>query len=304
MRSAWKVLMIAAVVLVGCGKGDKGSEGDGKKSGGGEQTYTIKIKFLPDVGKAVAIRETEKSSGSSKVSEGGKVLGDQKHDEAKETQYIETLLEVADNEPKKFRRTYEKAAHTQNGKSKSRPYEGKTILFERTADGFKATPEGSAIDQGTLTKLADDVHSDVSLEKALVPAKPVKVNEKWTIDSKTFAAAFGKKSPIDPDKSKGEAKLAKVYDKDGKQFGVIDYEVTLAMKEMGKAMLDPPLMLTMSGSLDAPIDGSSTALNMTLNGKAAGKTQMNVGKKLDMDINMEMTGRKEQSAEMAAKLGG
>jgi len=299
--------MIAAIVLVGCGKGDKkGSEGakaDGSKSGGGEPVYTIKIKFLPEIGKAVAIRETQNSGGSMKMSEGAKVLADTKHEQTRETAYLETLLEVADNVPKKFSRKYEKASLTQNGKTITRPYEGKTILFEQAGDGFKATAEGAKIDQATLKNLADDViNDDFKFERVLMPTKSVKLNEKWTIDAKTFDDVFGKKGEVDPSKSKGEAKLAKVYDKDGKQFGVIDYTLTLATREMAKAPLDPPVMVTMTGSMEAPIDGSSTAINTTLSGKAAGKTKMTVpGKKIDMEVDMQLSGRREHSIEMSGK---
>lgn len=307
MKSSWKVLTVAALILVGCSKKTESTSGPGAKpgvttqaQGEANQTYTIVIKFRPEVGKAVAVRQTEKMGGSMKMVDGGKTLVDKKGDDFHETAYVETLMEAGDKLPKKFKRKYEKAVKTEMSKTTKKSYEGKTIVFESMGDQYKASVEGGgAVSDAELQKLAGGVDENVMMEEILVPTKPVKVGETWTIDPKKLEMAFGKKDSLDLSKSRGEAKLAKVYPKDGKQFGVIEFNFTVAMTEMSKAKVDPPITVTTTGNMDAPIDGSSTAINTTLNGKMVGKGKVEAGpKKLDLDMNMEMSGRREQSIEL------
>jgi hypothetical protein len=71
------------------------------------------------------------------------------------------------------------------------------------------------------------------LTERLVPKKPVKVGGSWEITSKglqQLASVFG---DVDTSlKCKAEGKLVKAYKKDGKQFGVVAIDLSLALEEV------------------------------------------------------------------------
>ena len=63
---------------------------------------------------------------------------------------------------------------------------------------------------GALGVLAQDVSTEVHLERALLPGKPVRLHETWQINPNRLQEVFGGTEGIIPSKSKGEATLAKI----------------------------------------------------------------------------------------------
>ena len=103
---------------------------------------------------------------------------------------------------------------------------------------------------------------------------------------------------MDADKSKAEGKLAKAYAKNGKQYGVIEVQLTLAFKSLEGFQFDQPLMISMQGSLDTAIDGSSTAGKITFTGKMKGKGRgERDGLKFTVDMNYDLSSVEERTAE-------
>ena len=104
--------------------------------GRGDEVYTIKIKRYQSPGTTVAVRDTEKESGSMKfVDADGKVLHEVKRD-GKENVSRTTVLEAGpDGRPVKYLRAHETATEAEDGKTKAKSYQGRTLLYERAKDG-------------------------------------------------------------------------------------------------------------------------------------------------------------------------
>lgn len=285
MKKLCSLLIVSALVLAGS------VEGQDKKAAP-DATYTIKLRPFGDVGKSVTGAKTDKKSSTSKVyDKAGKMLGEEKSEESSEVVMTEVVLEKGDKSPKKFKRTYEKASETAKGKTEAQPYQGKTIIFEMKDGTYQATVEKGEVPAAVLKKLASEASK--SSDGDIVPNKPVKVGESWTLGKKFFEGFSDPNMEIDAAKSKATAKLVKAYKKDGKQFGVIDADVSMVMNFKG--VKADPMIVDLKISLDAAIDGSTTAGVSTMSGKFKGAIPTPDGGKVD--IAMEMTGKDVHSAE-------
>jgi hypothetical protein len=267
-----------------------------------DDTYTIKFKRAPEVGKAVTVKSTDSSTGVTNVTDAdGKPVGE----EAKITQkdeevYTETVLARDDKHVTKFKRTYEKATRTTNGKATARSYEGLTLVFEQKDGKFTVTVEGDKpLDKADLAALTRKANEDADeREDVFLPTKPVKVGDSWKVDGKSLDKAFAKSGGMDPERSSAEGNLVKAYKKDGHQYGTIQVTMKMGLKPPPMVTFDKPPLIEMKITLDAPIDGSTTAGLMTMTGNVATKfTAERMGKKFTVDNKTELSGRKEVSAE-------
>jgi hypothetical protein len=270
----------------------------------GEDAYTIKLKHAPEVGKTITVKESNSKTQTTKLTDGeGNVLeAAKKTTEAVAEVYTETVLEMGDKAAKKYKRTYEKATRTRDGKAEARSYEGRTLLFEEKDGKYTVTAEGgkpiSKEDLDELTYKAND--AGAARDEALLPGKPIKVGDSWKVGGKELARAFEKSwdGKMDPDRSSATGKLVKVYKQDGHPFGVIEMALALAPTPPPGAKDEKPLVLDMKLTLDTAIDGSTTAGVLTMSGGLAGKgTFEQKGKKVTADFTVELSGRREQSAE-------
>ncbi len=268
----------------------------------GAQSYTIKLKHYPDAGKGVTVKDSETEKGTLKETDpDNKVLKDVKGERIVESVYVETVLESGDRTPKKYKRTYEKATRSIDGKATATSYEGKTIVFELKDGKYAVTAEGDAKikaeDLAELTRKADESNEE-ALEKLLLPKKAVKVGETWTVDAKELAKEFGGEEAVDTAKSKFEGVLSKAYEKDGKQWGVIELTIKLVPKlpKEVKALEDP--LIEMKLVLDSVIDGSGTGGILTTTGKTGSRVEVEEkGVKSIIESRSAMSGKQERSAE-------
>jgi hypothetical protein len=294
MRNGWQLLAAAVLVLGGCSK----AASDKTSTPADTKAYTLKVKLFPDAGKTVEVTDSEKTTGSVKVSAGNKAK-EEKQDEVKEETYTETVLEKGDPHPKKVQRTYKKASSTKGGKDVTRPYQGRTVMFELEDGKYTAKAEGQPpLSKRDLDGLAEKVYDPAKpdLDEILLPKGAVKVNESWTLDYKQLAKSFAKTGELDIDKTKAEAKLAKVYEKAGKQHGVIEFDLNMAIKDLKGLKFDPPALLRFKGTMDSAIDGSSTAAVAEMAGTFTGKTSSPDGK-VTIGLDLAVTMKKERSAE-------
>ncbi len=267
------------------------------------QTVTIKIKTSADVGKSTVYHSTEaESSDQQLIDAAGKAVKDEKNDSGEEQIYTETTLGKTDNVTTKWKRAYEKATKTGNGKTAARSFEGKTIVFERKDGKVVVSAEGDAkIDPKDLEELQKkEAKSDQEQIEALLPKKAVKVGEKWTVDPKQIAKALdsGEAQPFNLDKSSGEGVLTKTYEKNGKQFGVIEVTMKLALADIPNVTFDAPQVMELKVTVDTCIDGSSTAGAINHAAKMTMKGTIEVdGQKISMNVKADSTGKTTISAE-------
>src|SRR5262249_56776658 len=100
------------------------------------------------------------------------------------------------------------------------------------------------------------------------------------------------------DQSKCEARLAKAYPKDGRQFGVIDFDFKMAVKSLPGLPFDPPGRYDWKGSLDVAIDGSSSAATLTATIQLAGRAVLDQGRhQITLDFNLICNRTERASAE-------
>jgi hypothetical protein len=262
-----------------------------------DDAYTIKFKHAPDAGKSIVVKNHEKQTTSVTVTDpDGKVLKNDKETAETDEVYTETVVEKGEKKSKKFKRAYEKATVTTGGKTTDLPYQGRTLVFELKDGEYQATAEGTpALDKKLLDGLAKKEGGDPQAsDDAVLPKKPVKVGDKWAVDTKLLATILGKEGmEIDADKSKGDGTLTKAYKKDGAQFGVVDVTMKLAIKSVAGLTFEKPATGDLTVKLDFAIDGSSPAgsetSTNTLKGKAV-TTQM--GQKLTIDLTLDTSGTK------------
>jgi len=265
------------------------------------ETYTIKLKHAPDVDKSVVVKDTDTKTQVNKVSDAdGNVIKDEKHTETTFEEYTETVLAKGAKFPTKYKRTYEKATRTRDGKATTRSYEGRTLLFEKKDDKFIVIAEGDKPldknDLEELTKKANEREEDK--DDLLLPKKPVAVGDTWKIDTKDLIRSFGKETNLDPDTTSAEAKLVKAYRKDGSQFGEIVMTMKLGFKFPKEVKFEKAPVLEMKMTLNAAIDGSTPAGVMTSTGGATSVLGVEQGgKKFKIDSRQELSGKKEQSRE-------
>jgi hypothetical protein len=289
MLSSW----VSAVVLATC------------TTAAEAQTYVIKLKTYPEAGMTVTIRDTQKETGSTKFFDSAGKMTDEIKPKDREMVYTLTILEREKSEgpASKYACFYDKATETQAGKTRIFSYEGRSVVFERKDGKYRVGVVGKPpLDRKDLDYLIQKANESTSTtadqDKAITPAKAVAVGDTWTIDPKALSALF-KEGDFDFKASQAEAKLVKVYTKGPSQFGVIDVNLKLAVKGIGPAIkFEPPATLVVKVSIDAAIDGSSTARTETHTGKFQGKSLVQQGeKKLTMEMDVGGSGRIERSEE-------
>jgi hypothetical protein len=223
------------------------------------ETYTIRIKNRPAKGTPVQVVDREKQVTKVKV-RGADQDRDRDEETAGEQTYTETILQAGDKQPVKLQRVYKKATDTVDKKTKDRPYSGRTITFVLEDGKYKATADGDKpLPKAVLVGLARQVNEEAAnRQRFLLPKMPVEVGSTWKLTGKDVAAYLGDKV-IDKEQSKGTGKLVKVYKKDGKQFGVLQFDLQTASQKDPKKGEQSELHLT----VDTAIDGSSTDARIT-----------------------------------------
>jgi hypothetical protein len=268
---------------------------DGNAPKSADAAYTIRIKVVPEVNRTTTVRVATNGIGTTKITANGKAT-EQKDENSGDYVYTETILEAGAKAPQKFKRTYEKAVVTKSGLKIDLPYQGMTVVLTLQGERYDARLEGGIV--MPLVDVLEDANGMLEgrEETALTPGTAVKVGDSWTFDPKLFTPVLLAKAKIDTAASKGgKATLAKVYSKDGKQRGVIDFTVDVALKQEKPNKAAKPGTFSCKGTLDAVIDGSSTERKFTATGQTLLK--VNAANKLQMDTTLDATFTKDVSAE-------
>jgi hypothetical protein len=236
-------------------------------SAGKAQTYKIQLRIDPDEKKSVSIHSTSEQDVDSRIRDAdGKEVKKRQFKHSLVEEYTETVLEKGDKRPGKFRRVYSKAV---DGK-KELPHQGRKLRYEKQAAGYKVSAEDDKdLPDAVAKRLGAEAAGQTLLDSItpLLPDKPVKVGETWTVSGKALAAAV-QGATLDVDKSKGSGKLVKVYRKGKRLFGVIEFKEDLILKFKDKESTGK---VAIRGSVDAVIDGSDTEgtyqTNLTITGQ-------------------------------------
>jgi len=234
----------------------------------GQEKFDLKIK-KPAPGETDLVEKTEVETNTSYVvDKAGKKLQDLEAVK-KETRlaYRETIVEKPADAPRptKLKRQYDKAQVTTDGKTAKLPYQGKTVLIEKKEDIYRFFVEGGAeLKDQDAALLAREFNkkSSAAFDKLLLPGRPVAVGETWGLDTAAILREWKTTDGpvVDEAKVQGSGKLVKVYQKDGRQFGVLKIELTMPLKAFPAAKgveLSPLSKLVLSTDLDVCIDGTA-----------------------------------------------
>jgi hypothetical protein len=242
------VVGVALVILMGL-------------SGTAQEAVPIKIAH-PRVGERAKVTIDEKMTTKSVFTVQGMPQG---KDEVgtKSLIYVDEIIENPRNTKRadKLKRTYEKAVVGKDGNTKKLSVEGKTVLIERSGERYTFTIDGRPVGPDALKLLQDefDKPEEKDLRETMFPAGPVKPGETWKINPDELLKALGEKGQsFDKGQLVATGKLVKTYQKDGKQFGVIEFNVSVPITSLGEKnpvkVTEGKMILKLLG--DGCIDGS------------------------------------------------
>jgi hypothetical protein len=248
-----------------------------------DDAYPVKIKKSGQGDVSTQDKQETEISSVKLEDPDGKVLQDKKEERIINEAYKETTLEREKGKrATKLRREYTKATVKVGKNETTLPYQGKTVLIEKKDGKYRFTIEGGEELTGKDAELLNksfnkgDDSEDETLDKIILPQKPVKVNETWKIDPDALVKAFSKDTkqsfPLDKSKTGGTGKLVRAYKKDDKQFGVLDVKIDLPLKgefPIGRgqnAPIQEGSKMTMRVEVDTCIDGtvSDAVANMSM----------------------------------------
>jgi hypothetical protein len=282
--SRFSLALLAGLVLLGPGRTEE---------------YTIKIKPMEDVGKPFRVSDLVKTTGTIKVlDENGKPVQQFEPNSTEVDEYTETILEGGSRIPRKFRRAFTRAQliAVQAGQKTTRPYpwQGRTVEYELRQGKYVVKVLGDeALKEDAVKILTGKANERTStdFDRIFDPGKPMAVGGSWDIDP-SLLETFKSQGELDRERSKGKGKLVKVYEKDGKRFGVLAIDVELAFKAIQGTRFDPPASSRIKFTLDTAIDGSSVAANIQMEGRMTGRMKLEQkGKKMLQEMSLEMSGK-------------
>lgn len=229
--------------------------------------YKISLQRWPAPGKVVTIEYECHLNTWKKRDVFGKALQIQNGNSGgSEMAYTMTILEGPVAAPQKIERKYTKAVIGES--SDPLAIQGRTLVFENKFGVYiLQNPGDPPLPESETEKEEAEVNRGFTCKlTTLFPSGSVKVGESWDIDPIVILQSWcGSKlrDVTDLDKSSSRGKLVRVYKKDDRQFGVIEVEASLVVKEITDArVLGKPLATDIRISADFVIDGSGTEMKI------------------------------------------
>jgi hypothetical protein len=267
------------------------------------QEYVIKVK-RPGLGDKSQVKSTGNSEVEFKLLDSnGNAVMDKKETKALKFIFHEIGLEraAAGEELVHIKRNYEHAERKVDGTRHTLPYQGKTLHIQKKNGNWIFEIEGEGDDviygkeaeelteefvKGGASKLVND---------AFLPRKAVKVNDTWKLDVAQLAKDFSKDGKLETDdaKAKGSGKLLKVYQKNGKQFGVLELTIEVPVTGLindGNKTPTKEGKITIKVERDGCIDGTleESTIKVHFDGDIKGDIQAN-GMDLSLVISVHAT---------------
>lgn len=219
------------------------------------------IEIKPPVLKAgdrYKVTKTEKTTTTEELEAGGKKTGKDK-EETRLIVYTEEVVTpgaAGGDKPAKAVRVYEKF-EAKGGKDVAAPPLNTPITISKAGGKYTFACDKPLGDFSK--KLEDEFNKpDEPTTKDFLPGKPVKPGDSWKIDTAKAVKSLSRdQMTVDAAKATMTGKLVKVYQKGGKQFGVLELVLEFPLKDLGKDA--PPLKsgaLKMALTADVCIDGT------------------------------------------------
>lgn len=264
------LLTFLVATIAGCNKKKDDGSGGVENSGDPNAEYTIKLRE-PQVGEKYQILRT----GNTVTTATRTVKGQPKSDETRTSsrfEYTDEIIESKDpkDRPTKAKHVYSAAERVINGKTVPASFQGKTVLIDRSGTGYTFRIEkGGKLSPEDVKYFARQYNTKPRKRpQDLIPNRAVRVGETWQVDKEAMAKQFKEDGLVLEDsKTTGVGKLTKVYQKDGKQFGVIElrFEVyPLESNDAGrKTTMKPGSKIVYELRADTCIDGTTSESAVT-----------------------------------------
>lgn len=247
-----------------------------------EDKYTIKLRHSVQGDVTEQTREQTKKESITVTGPDGNVIQEKSETAVENNKYRQQILEKpAGQNPTKVKRTYSEATRKTEADLEKRAYHGKEVLIEKKGSGFQFSIDGKELSAEEAGDLPSSFNAkkanDDDMDKVMFPAKPVAVNEAWTIDAKKLMKNFGEDEKVakmfDLDNAKASGKLTKAYKKDDQQHGVVVFQVSVPMKSLEGvhpcregAKLE--LTISFEGCIDGTVEPTTANMQMTVSGVA------------------------------------
>lgn len=267
------------------------------------QEYTIKL-AKPTAGEQFQVKTDNATDVEFKLLDSnGTAVMDKTEHKLHTFIFRETVVETGPGgEPVRVKRTYKKAQRTKDDDRRTFPFQGETVLIEKKDGAFAfQIIDGEAVEGEDAKELSEEFNKGGAQKmlKAFAPRKAVKLDEPWKFDVAQIAKDFGKdgKIEIDAAKSTGVGKLVKVYQENGKQFGVIELTITLPVSHISHEDNKKPAKegskIVIKLEADRCIDGgiAESQLTTTFEGDIRGPINAN---NMDFDLEVTIRGKSEE----------
>ncbi|MCE9531582.1 MAG: hypothetical protein K8T89_10740 [Planctomycetes bacterium] len=193
--------------------------------------------------------------------------------------YTEKILDTSPDEPRptKVTRVYSvsRKANPQ-GETKTASHIGKTISIERFMQGYKYAVDGASLPPAEQVEIGADFNKGQWKIEQTLPKTPVKIGEEWAGDFSAISAISGKAlADYHKEKSKIAGKLVRVYQKDGRQWGVIEIKIRMVIDTVAANGSPVKGEINTDVTFDIVIDGSHRAgsMKIKLNGSVDSRNQ-------------------------------
>ena len=211
-------------------------------------------------GDTFRVTKTERTKVTTAVDAGGQKKNEQA-EESQDVAYTDEVVTPAadDGKPLKLVRTYTKYDDKTEKKARPAPPLDTPITISKEGGKYTFAAAGGKPLGEFAKKLDEDFNKPAGepTNKDMLPGKPVKPGDTWTIDPAKFAKSLGTKVPVDAAKATMTGKLVKAYAKDGKRYGVVEVRGQFPVTSLGKDA--PPVKAASLGftlTADVSIDGT------------------------------------------------
>ncbi len=258
------VLVVMFASLMGCGtkkpNAPPGSD-DNPNSSDPAVAYTIQLRN-PHEGDKTAVQIVETRTLGLEGPNGPT----QSMRQEKRYEYTQHILSMPGDakKPTKLTRTYTVAQRTDpsTNQLKTLSFERKTVTIEKKGEQYIFTVDGQPISSPDKIDLEFEFRDrDQSDIDDIIPKTTVRIGETWAVDPAVGQKIFGPIAPgIDKTSSQFDCKLIRVYTKDGRQYGVMSFDIDfgLEMKALSPQKAGGSGSMKVNATMDVVIDGSSS----------------------------------------------
>jgi len=254
-------------------------------------TYTLQVREIQEGDRTEVLRH-ESTTQTRRGTNGGT---DKLERRLEYNEHIEQMPRGAPL-PSRLTRTYRVAQKSEkSGSLQPLPFQGKTVAIEKRGAAFSFKVDGKTMPRTDSAELEEEFRqADKVKIEALLPGRPVRVGEEWSVDRAVLRAFGAQSADVDFSKSTLTARLARAYTLDGKQWGQIAFTFDLVIDPdmTGGKIRGVEGTWKIAGTLDVVIDGSATDSIMkgTVKAELAGRHKASESK-LEVEGTIEKSVR-------------